>query len=282
MKKQADLNSKEWCDMIFDGKNKAYGAYKLRQTAGKRYLYAFGSMLVIVLLTVLIPSIVSEVRAATEKTEGVNDIYVITEIEVAKEKKEQEIIKPEMPEVPKEKFAMMEKFIPPAIVDDEEVKPEDEIVGQDKLLEDKRMAIGAYKVDNGSFDSDAVRKELENAGAIMGDKKEEGSGGGPITFAEIMPQFPGGMEEMYRYISSNLRYPVMEQETGISGRVTVQFVVGKDGSINQVKVLRGISQGCDKEAVKVVKSMPKWIPGRQNGVPVAVYFTLPISFQLKK
>ena len=281
MKKQVNLNSAEWCDMIFEGKNKAYGAYKLRQTAGKRYLYAFGAMLVIVALVVLIPMAVSEVRAATSKSDGVNEVYTMTEVEVAKDKIIEEVLKPDMPELPKEKFAMMEKFTPPSIVGDAEMRPENEIPDQDKFREDKRIAIGAYTEKNGSFDPDAVRKELENANAIMGTKKEDGKGTDPIKFAEIMPQFPGGTEEMYSYISKNLRYPTMDQEIGTQGRVTVQFVVSKDGVISQVKVLRGISQGCDKEAVKVVQSMPKWIPGRQNGVPVAVYFTLPILFKLQ-
>ncbi|MBN9303331.1 energy transducer TonB, partial [Dysgonomonas mossii] len=81
---------------------------------------------------------------------------------------------------------------------------------------------------------------------------------------------------------SNLKYPVVAQESGIQGRVTVRFVVSKTGAIEDVNVIRGIDPSCDKEAVRVVKSMPKWIPGKQNGLNVPVYFTLPIVFRLKQ
>lgn len=95
-----------------------------------------------------------------------------------------------------------------------------------------------------------------------------------------MPVFPGGEKEMYQYIFNNLKYPVPDIEVGTQGKVIIQFVVGRDGSITNATIVRGISIGCDKEALRVVKSMPKWIPGRQNGIPVQVYFTLPIVFKL--
>ena len=86
---------------------------------------------------------------------------------------------------------------------------------------------------------------------------------------------------MYKYIGDNLKYPAIDQEMGTQGRVIIQFVVGIAGEIKDVKVMRGVSVNCDKEALRVIKSMPRWIPGRQNGNPVQVYFTLPIQFKLK-
>jgi protein TonB len=101
-----------------------------------------------------------------------------------------------------------------------------------------------------------------------------------FTFVEEYPEFPGGDKALKEYIVNNIRYPEVARQSGISGIVYVQFVVEKDGSISDVKVLRGIGGGCDEEAMRVVKSMPKWKPGKQRGQPVRVYFTLPIEFKL--
>jgi TonB family C-terminal domain len=103
----------------------------------------------------------------------------------------------------------------------------------------------------------------------------------PLTFVEQQPQFPGGLDGMMRFLSKNIKYPSIASKYGISGKVYAQFVVSKLGKLYNVKILRGIGGGCDEEAVRVIKLMPDWIPGRQNGKPVSVYFVLPISFQLK-
>ncbi|GAB6120548.1 TonB family protein [Dysgonomonas termitidis] len=104
----------------------------------------------------------------------------------------------------------------------------------------------------------------------------------PFVTVEQMPGFPGGETEMHRFINDNLKYPVVAQESGIQGRVTIRFVVTKTGAISDVTVIRGIDPSCDKEAVRVVKAMPKWIPGKQNGLNVPVYFTLPVVFRLSE
>lgn len=98
---------------------------------------------------------------------------------------------------------------------------------------------------------------------------------------EEMPSFPGGEGEMYKYIGKNIEYPRMAKESGISGRVFVTFVVEKDGSVTDVQVLRGIGGGCDEEAIRVIKSMPSWKPGKQRGKPVRVQYRMPIKFTLQ-
>ena len=97
---------------------------------------------------------------------------------------------------------------------------------------------------------------------------------------ETMPTFPGGDAARIKYLQNNLKYPTMARESGIQGKVFVTFVVEKDGSITDVKVLRGIGGGCDEEAVRVIKNMPKWKPGKQRGKPVRVQFNMPIVFKL--
>ena len=101
-----------------------------------------------------------------------------------------------------------------------------------------------------------------------------------FQIVEEMPSYPGGAEALYEYLNDNIRYPIVALESGISGRVYVQFVVEKDGSVSDVKVLRGIGGGCDEEAIRVVEKMPKWNPGKQRGRAVRVLYMVPINFTL--
>ena len=102
-----------------------------------------------------------------------------------------------------------------------------------------------------------------------------------FTIVEEMPSYPGGDGKMYEYLGKNIKYPQIARESGIQGRVFVNFVVEPDGSVSNVKVLRGIGGGCDEEAMRVVKTMPKWKPGKQRGKAVRVSYTLPVVFKLQ-
>jgi protein TonB len=101
-----------------------------------------------------------------------------------------------------------------------------------------------------------------------------------FIIVESMPVFPGGEEARLKYLSENVKYPVMAKEAGIQGKVFLEFVVEKDGSVTDAKVIRGIGGGCDEEALRVVENMPRWIPGKQRGVAVRVRFNMPIRFVL--
>ena len=123
--------------------------------------------------------------------------------------------------------------------------------------------------------TDSVKSTIKfTAPVIIEDK--------PVYGVEQMPQFPGGDEEMMKFIKDNLHYPPVAAAVGIEGRVTIRFVVSRNGDVTDVKVIRGRDAACDKEAVRVVKLMPKWIPGRQKGRNVPVYYTLPIVYKLSK
>lgn len=103
-----------------------------------------------------------------------------------------------------------------------------------------------------------------------------------FVVVEEQAEFPGGLDSMYAYIVKNLKYPELAKEKGIEGRVFVSFIIEKDGSISNVKILRGIGGGCEEAAVEMIKNMPKWKPGTQRGKPVRVQFNLPIKFELEK
>jgi protein TonB len=103
-----------------------------------------------------------------------------------------------------------------------------------------------------------------------------------FTVVEAMPEFPGGEAAMYKYLQDHMKYPVMAIESGISGKVYVTFVVEKDGSITDIRLLRGIGGGCDEEAIRVVQNMPNWTPGKQRNIPVRVQFILNVKFTLSQ
>jgi TonB family C-terminal domain len=278
MKNSLNLNSTEWCDIIFEGKNKSYGAFELRQSSWKRHLVAFGIILTGVVFIAFLPSIISTIEAATKThVDNINETYTVMQVDNKMEEPQPEILNPELPEPPK--YIEMKKFVPPTISNDEEVT--EVMTGMDDLIDDKRIAIGVFDVKEGSTDEDAIRKIFEEKVVEGGTGKGQGKKEEILIGAEQMPQFPGGSTEMYKYIYDNLKYPVVDQEMGIQGKVTVRFVVTKTGDISGVELLKGISPTCDKEAMRVIKGMPKWIPGKQNGTPVAVYFTIPITYKLK-
>lgn len=147
-----------------------------------------------------------------------------------------------------------------------------EIVEDDTMIDEDLEILDA--------EDDSENTEVTDYDADMfGDYEGEATGDTEIFMVvEDMPGFPGG--NVQQWISKHVKYPVLAMENGIQGKVYVQFVIEKDGSITDVKVVRGVDSSLDKEAVRVVKSMPKWKPGKQRGKPVRVSFTLPINFQL--
>ncbi len=132
-----------------------------------------------------------------------------------------------------------------------------------------------------TVDVDAdVFTEVQDFTPIQIEEEEEVEEDVIFTVVEDQPEFPGGEEARQRFLEENLRYPTMAREAGIQGTVFVTFVVETDGSVTDVRVLRGIGGGCDQEAIRVVEMMPRWEPGRQRGQPVRVQFNMPIRFRL--
>jgi TonB family protein len=135
------------------------------------------------------------------------------------------------------------------------------------------------KEDDIKVNDTSIQKNINSDTFI--DKIKNTSLNKPIVFPEQMPEFPGGEDALIRYLQQNIRYPKYAAENEIEGTVQVEFIVNEDGSIQNTKVVKGIKGGCDEEALRVVKSMPKWKPGKQDGHEIKVYYTLPITFRLE-
>ncbi len=153
---------------------------------------------------------------------------------------------------------------------------------QTTLIEivENEMEVSEELEINVEADQETVIEEWVPVVNVDLEEEEEEAEEPVFVVVESMPQFPGGEEARLRYLSENLQYPLMAREAGIEGAVYVSFVVEKDGQITNIKLLRGIGGGCDEEAIRVVSSMPRWIPGKQRNVPVRVQFNMPIRFIL--
>ena len=257
-----DLIQDSWVELVFEGKNHAYGAYQLRKETGKRNLYAILTMFIIAAIIGAVVFVKGVVENAMK-----TDVGIEADIELA-----QLIEKVEV-----EKVKSSVKFTAPEIKKDEEVKPEEELKSQEDLSK-TNTAIGAFDVKGNDEAAGEVLKAKEVIAQPEPPKEEEAK---VFDVVEQMPSFPGGPSALFEYLSKNIKYPVVAEENGIQGRVIVTFVVEKDGSITDVRVVKSVDPSLDKEAQRVVKSMPRWIPGKQNGSAVRVKYTVPVTFRLQ-
>lgn len=270
------LNSQLWCDLVFEDKNKSYGAYKLRQSSSKRHIYAFVVTVIIAIVVTALPMLISEVQRmrAANAPQAIDQVLEMSKLDIEDRVPEENIIK-EAAAPPPPPLKSTVRFVPPIIAPDEEVADDVDVHTQDDLLASREQISIADVVGDDDEHGIDIR-DLEEQKIIVEEAPKI------FEIVEQMPSFPGGTEEMMKWISNNLNYPVDAQERGVQGRVVVRFVVTKTGTVEDVKVLRGIDPSCDREATRVVKAMPKWNAGRQNGEAVAVYFNLPILFRLKQ
>ena len=130
-------------------------------------------------------------------------------------------------------------------------------------------------------DTEADDQTAIDVAPVIQDKEEEASDSQVFFIVEDMPEFPGGELALRKFIANAIKYPVIAQENGIQGKVYVNFVVNKDGSVTDAKIARGVDPSLDKEALRVINSLPKWKPGKQRGKPVRVSYTVPINFVLQ-
>ena len=283
MPQDVDLSSREWCDLVFEGKNKDFGAYVLRTGSTARHNKAMiytllGALLLVIgtIATVKVQEFITERQIADAAEQ--EEVIVEMNNEEPEEPEQQKLEQPK-PEVLPEEVLNTVKVTELRIVEDEKVKKEEEIKSQDDLKETE-TAFGQKDNDKGTEDRNVTRTLKEEVvvekKTPVEEKKEE-----IFKSVEQMPTFPGGDAALMKYLSSHINYPAMAQENGVQGRVVVQFVVTKTGKVGEVKVVRSVDKDLDREAVRVCKSLPNFVPGRQNGQPVNVWYTLPVTFKLQ-
>lgn len=272
MAQKVNIFSNEWCDIVFENRNKEYGAFSLRRLSNNRHFVALVIATVVFLLGTTAPVIIRKI--VPESKEKDVSVRVLSNINLDKPKEKVDEMLKELPPPPPPLKNVI-KFTAPVIKPDEEVAEEEEPKTQQEVVESK-AAIGNINFDKGTDDpSAAMPDEMPTE-----DQKIVGEEGQVFLMVEQMPEFKGGEVQMMTYIYDNIKYPQMARESGVQGTVFVKFVVEKDGSVSNVEILRGIGAGCDEEAVRVIKNMPKWNPGKQNGLAVRVYFNIPIKFKL--
>ncbi len=278
MAKNIDLTSQEWIDLIFEGRNKSYGAYTLRQQSSKRHLLAFLFTLAFAIVLFSGLTLAKKVNETVLKDEHKTVVEFIDLKEPPPPP--EEIIEHKIEAPPPVDLAKTINYQVPRIEKDELVKEEQEMKSVDDVLRDKDAIISIVDNENGRTDGLGIDPaDLQQNKLIVEDPVEDNKIWEGIV--EQVPSFPGGESAMYEWLGKNIVYPVIAIENRIQGRVTLQFVVEKNGEIGDIRIIRGVDTSIDKEALRVIKSMPKWIPGRQGGNPVRVRYTLPVQFRLQ-
>ncbi|MBP7856612.1 MAG: TonB family protein [Prevotella sp.] len=276
-----DLTTNGWVDLIFEGRNKEYGAYKLRKQTPKRNIQSIIAIAILAVLFVgfyVAKSAYDQYQMSHQKNDQITELSTLNQPKKEAKVERKQIEQPKEKEVVKEVKSSI-KFTAPVIKKDNEVKPEEEMKTQDQLM-DTKTAIGALDVKGNSDQGEIMKVTQRVADEPVKEDKPEVENK-VFDVVEQMPSFPGGPSALMQYLSNNVKYPVVAQENGVQGRVVVSFVVERDGSITDVKVVRSVDPSLDREASRVVSSMPKWIPGKQNGSPVRVKYNVPVSFKLQ-
>ena len=274
---KVDLVSLEWTDLVFEGRNQAYGAYQLRKETSKRNIWStiFVALMAVLLYLGLTFENMVEANRTVENTQIVEVTNLRDKKKEAKVERKEEIkIEPERIV---EKVKSSIKFTAPVIKKDNLVDEKDEIKLDE--IEKSNKAIGALTVEGTDEVGGEVLKIKDEIAQPEPPKAVEDNK--IFEVVEQKPSFPGGDGALMSWLSQNIKYPSIAAEIGVQGRVIVQFVVEKDGSITDVKIAKSVDPSLDKEAARVIKSMPHWIAGRQNGSPVRVRFTVPVNFKLQ-
>jgi protein TonB len=249
-------------EIVFEHRNKTYGAYILRKLYNKNMNRAL-LLAVIILLAGLAYPLASSYYA--QKRANYIEKVANAEFMDMDKPKEEAPPPPPPPPPPAAELQQKVKFVAP-VVTTEEVVEDVDIFNQDELAQTGNVAVDVQEEVAVEAKEEVI--EVEEAKPVF-------------TIVEEMPSFPGGEAERNKFLAENIVYPQQATENGIQGTVYVSFVVDSKGNVTDVKVLRGIGGGCDEEALRVVKMMPQWHPGKQNGKLVRVLFNMPIYFKLQ-
>lgn len=262
MKASSNVAASRWEDIVFENRNKEYGAYRLRTLYTKNVLRGVIITIILIALTFYSTDIIALFKGeeVVEKVPPRKLVYTELSAPPPIDKP-----KPPPPQVQLPKLQKVIKFVPPKVV-------KEEVVEEIPTIEEiKQHEVAAVEIEG---PTEIVFDEPVQEVVVEEDENKI------FTVVEQQPEFQGGMEAMMNFLRKNIRYPASARRMGVDGTVYVSFVVSKDGSISEVKVIRGLSADLDQEAVRVVSIMPPWKAGKQNGKPVFVRFVLPIKFKL--
>lgn len=279
-----DLISKGWCDIVFEGRNKEYGAYRMRARAGARNVFALIVLLAIILaigVFVALKAVVSELAGGNEiKDESAVELSQLKKEEPKKKEEKKIEIKYEEQKIEKVAVKASIQFTVPKIEDDALVDETKEVKSQDKVTKSNiSIASQDYAGDaKGGINPDDL-KDNQRAGGTEVKKQEEEVADNSIV--EVPASYPGGEAALLKFVSDNLVYPSIAQDQDLQGTVVLRFRVEKDGSIGQIVVKTSLSKECDQAAAQVVSKLKRFTPARQQGHPVPVWFTLPIRFRIQ-
>lgn len=276
--KTSILLNREMNDIVFENRNKSYGAFALRQDYERTMTRAMISAFLFFLCCINSPNVI---RLLQETTPSVDDISLVnTLVNLEPNSKPAPELKPPVviPQKTLPSIKSQIKYVAPAVISDDLDIEEVDIPRIDQLV---NVQIGATTIQNPEGTVEAgIADDFDNSSVIAEAINE------PTVFnsyaVEQQPEFPDGMAAMYAFLKDNLDFPQLAIDLGISGTVYVQFLVTKEGLIQNATVVRGPGGGLNQEALRVVNLMPAWKPGKHNGKAVAVNFILPIKFQLLK
>lgn len=264
--KTVEFDRSRWDDIVFESRNKAYGAYVIRNIYSRHVLVACLVTTAIIGFILAFPSIAEHFKGNAE----VQDVSL-------KQIKYNELAPPppidkNTPPPPKldipPPVKTIIKFLPPKVTD-KEIVEEEKIPTVEEI---KQNDTGAENVEG---PGEVVFEDPVEEVVKEGNDED-------VIFAVVEQQaeFQGGFEAMGKFLAKNMKYPAQARRMGVEGSVYVSFVIDKEGNISDPQIIKGISAECDKEAIRVVKLMPPWKPGKQNGKPVKCRFVLPIKFKL--
>ena len=271
------MSPRDALDILFANRNKTYGAYQLRRAYPRFLGRALGIGLLLIGFGLALPQILNALNSKFTKL-----AYIDMEREIGPPRD----IDPDSPPpppppllpTPPPPVRATVRFVPPAVMPDEDVRDE-QPPAQEVLAE-----INAeVDVKNRESEGDAPPSlgEVSDFPSEIETPPPPDEGEYNMITVQKPPTFPGGEQDLLKFLADNIQYPPLARENNIQGTVALSFVVGKDGRVSDVNILKDIGGGCGKEAVRVVQSMPRWSPGEANGHAVKVRFTLPVRFRLQ-
>jgi periplasmic protein TonB len=254
------MNAPAFDDIVFEVRNKEYGAYKLRTKYNRTVLIAILIGVFVLATAVITPYINAKANESRAKRAE-------RQVEIKMENLDtphEQVAPPPPPPPPPTDVVQQQRYVPPQVVDS--IKPED-----------VKQLMTADQAQTEVTNKEVVEVQQQVKEEVQEDEAEQA----PFVVVEEMPSFPGGDAELLKFIGEHTQYPEVAKENNIQGKVIVRFCVTKLGGVSQVSVLKGVDPELDKEAMRVVTTLPPFKPGKQGGKPVPVWYMVPIAFTLK-